>query len=85
MLPVFIFSHIQFLSTAVFCDYFCVAVRTAKGISMLLVEKSEGLEVKPIKTSYSIAAGTGYIIFEDVKVPVENLLGKEGKGFQVIM
>jgi alkylation response protein AidB-like acyl-CoA dehydrogenase len=52
---------------------------------MLLVEKSEGLEVKPIKTSYSIAAGTGYITFDDVKVPVENVLGKEGKGFQVIM
>ncbi|KAG2189419.1 hypothetical protein INT44_004561 [Umbelopsis vinacea] len=75
----------KWITNSVFCDYFCVAVRTAKGISMLLVEKSDGLEVKPIKTSYSIAAGTGYITFEDVKVPVENLLGKEGKGFQVIM
>jgi len=75
----------KWITNSVFADYFCVAVRTPKGISMLLVEKSEGLEVKPIKTSYSIAAGTGYITFEDVKVPVENLLGKEGKGFQVIM
>ncbi|KAG2185997.1 hypothetical protein INT43_002435 [Umbelopsis isabellina] len=75
----------KWITNSVFCDYFCVAVRTAKGITMLLVEKSEGLEVKPIKTSYSIAAGTGYITFDDVKVPVENILGKEGKGFQVIM
>ena len=52
---------------------------------MLLIERSEGLETKPIKTSYSPSAGTAYITYENVKVPVENLLGKEGGGFQVIM
>ena len=69
------------------------------GISMLLIERrylsfwlylikyniSEGLETKSIKTSYSPSAGTALVILEDVKVPVENLLGKEGQGFQVIM
>lgn len=29
------------------------------------------------------ASGTSYITFEDVKVPVENLVGKENKGFKV--
>jgi alkylation response protein AidB-like acyl-CoA dehydrogenase len=38
-----------------------------------------------IKTSYSPAAGTAYIIFDNVKVPVENLLGVENKGFEIIM
>ncbi|KAI8819314.1 acyl-CoA dehydrogenase/oxidase [Fimicolochytrium jonesii] len=69
-------------------DYFSTAVRTGDGpggISMLLIERSEGVETKQIKTSYSAAAGTAYITFENVKVPVENLLGKEGGGFQVIM
>ncbi|KAJ3187949.1 hypothetical protein HDU85_006342 [Gaertneriomyces sp. JEL0708] len=69
-------------------DYFSTAVRTGEGhggISMLLIERSEGLETKAIKTSYSAAAGTAYITFENVKVPVENLLGKEGQGFPVIM
>ena len=65
--------------------YFSTAVRTDKGISMLLIERSEGLETKPIKTSYSPAAGTAYITYENVKVPVENLLGREGDGFKVIM
>ena len=55
------------------------------GISMLLVERSEGLETKPIKTSYSSAAGTAYVTYDNVKVPVENLIGKEGRGFPVIM
>lgn len=31
------------------------------------------------------AAGTTYVEFEDVKVPVENLIGKEGEGFKIIM
>lgn len=52
---------------------------------MLLIERGEGVETKPIKTSYSPAAGTTYITFDNVKVPVENLLGQENKGLQVIL
>ena len=75
----------KWITNGTFCDYFTTAVVTEKGISMLLIERSEGLETTPIKTSYSACAGTAYITYENVKVPVENLLGKEGKGFQVIM
>ncbi|KAI9275679.1 acyl-CoA dehydrogenase/oxidase [Phascolomyces articulosus] len=75
----------KWITTGHWADYFSTAVRTDKGISMLLIERSEGLETKPIKTSYSPSAGTAYITYENVKVPVENLLGKEGGGFQVIM
>ncbi|KAI8920675.1 acyl-CoA dehydrogenase [Entophlyctis helioformis] len=81
-------ARIQWITNGVDCDYFTTAVRTgpgAGGISMLLIERSDGLETKKIKTSYSSAAGTSYVIMENVKVPVENLLGKEGGGFQVIM
>lgn len=52
---------------------------------MLLIERSEGVETKLIKTSYSPSAGTAYVTFENVKVPVENLLGKENKGFHVVL
>ncbi len=34
---------------------------------------------------YSPAAGTTYITFDNVKVPVENLLGEENKGIHVIL
>ncbi|KAI8894039.1 acyl-CoA dehydrogenase/oxidase [Globomyces pollinis-pini] len=78
----------KWITNGSFSDYFSTAVVTGKGpagISMLLIERSEGVETKPIKTSYSSSAGTAYVIFENVKVPVENLLGKEGGGFPVIM
>lgn len=51
----------------------------------MLIERGEGVETKPIKTSYSPTAGTAYITFDNVKVPVENLLGRENKGIEVIL
>ncbi|KAL0076973.1 acyl-CoA dehydrogenase/oxidase [Phycomyces blakesleeanus] len=75
----------KWITNGTFSDYFSVAVRTEKGITMLFIERDDNIETKPIKTSYSAAAGTSYITFENVKVPVENILGKEGQGFQVIM
>ena len=68
-----------------FSDYFSVAVNTGNGLSMLLVPRGEGVETKLIKTSYSTTAGTAYITFDNVKVPVENLLGQEGKGLFVVL
>lgn len=31
------------------------------------------------------ASGSTYIEFDDVEVPVENLLGRENQGFEIIM
>ncbi|KAG7116339.1 Acyl-CoA dehydrogenase apdG like protein [Verticillium longisporum] len=45
----------------------------------------EGVEAKQIKTSYSTTAGTAYITYDDVKVPVENLLGAENNGIHVVL
>ncbi|CDH52513.1 acyl-dehydrogenase [Lichtheimia corymbifera JMRC:FSU:9682] len=75
----------KWITTGHFADFFSVAVRTDKGISMLLVERSEGLETKPIKTSYASTAGTAYVTFDNVKVPVENMLGKEGRGMYYVL
>ncbi|TVY31228.1 Acyl-CoA dehydrogenase [Lachnellula hyalina] len=75
----------KWITNGVFCDYFVVGVRTDKGLSVLLIERQEGVETSAIKTSYSAAAGTTFITFDNVKVPVENLLGKENKGIYVIL
>lgn len=69
--------------------YFVTAVRTGGkgggGVSLLLIERSEGLETRSIKTAYSQSAGTAYVTYEDVKVPVTNLIGRENAGFLCIM
>jgi len=81
----------KWITNGSFSDYFVTAVRTgplsagAKGVSLLLIERSEGVATQKIITSYSPAAGTAFVTFDNVKVPVENLLGKENGGFACIM
>jgi hypothetical protein len=38
--------------------YFVTGVKTDKGLSVILIERGEGVETSPIKTSYSPTAGT---------------------------
>ncbi|WP_285852273.1 acyl-CoA dehydrogenase family protein [Robertmurraya korlensis] len=58
-----------------------------KGISLILVEKgTEGFKKGKKLNKIGMHSGeTGELIFEDAKVPVENLLGEEGKGFYYLM
>ena len=55
------------------------------GLTMILVPRGPGVETRPIKTTYSPAAGTAFITFDNVKVPVENTLGEVNKGLKVIL
>ncbi|KAJ3026410.1 UNVERIFIED_CONTAM: hypothetical protein HDU68_005708 [Siphonaria sp. JEL0065] len=76
----------KWITNGSFSQLFTTAVRTGKGpagISMLLIERSAGVSTENIKTSGTTSAGTAYVTFENVKVPVENLIGKEGQGFAV--
>ncbi|KAL9080836.1 MAG: hypothetical protein Q9159_007493, partial [Coniocarpon cinnabarinum] len=75
----------KWITNGMFSDYFVVGCRTSKGFSVILVPRSDGVETKPITTSYSKAAATAYIEFDNVEVPVDHLLGTEDKGFYVIM
>jgi alkylation response protein AidB-like acyl-CoA dehydrogenase len=52
---------------------------------MLLIPRIEGVETKLIKTSYSSSAGTAYVTFDDVMVPVENVIGEVDKGFAIVL
>jgi alkylation response protein AidB-like acyl-CoA dehydrogenase len=79
----------KWITEGMYADYFVTAVRTggqgAGGMSMLLIERGEGVETKQIKTTYSTCCGTALVVFNNVKVPVSNLMGKEGNGFRQIM
>ncbi len=57
------------------------AVKAQAGISFLLVDmRSPGVEVRPIKTLEG-AHEVNEVFFTDVKVPAENLVGEENKGW----
>ncbi|EMC93022.1 hypothetical protein BAUCODRAFT_270716 [Baudoinia panamericana UAMH 10762] len=75
----------KWITNGMFSDYFVTGCKTKKGFSVILVPRTEDVETKLIKTSYSTAAATTYIEFNNVKVPRNHLLGEEDKGFTVIM
>ena len=58
-----------------------------KGLSMMIVEKgTPGFSVGKLEDKLGIlGSSTVELVFEDVKVPKENLLGKEGEGFKIGM
>ena len=63
------------------------AVPAHRGISLLVIEDGmEGFSRGAQLNKIGMHSGdTGELIFEDVKVPAENLLGEEGKGFYYLM
>ena len=83
-----------FITNGIHADLIIVACKTNleanpphKGISLLLVEKdtigfSRGKKLQKVGM---YAQDTAELIFEDVKVPVSNLLGQEGEGFKYLM
>lgn len=75
----------KWITNGTFCDYFTVGCKTEDGFTVILVERGEGVETKPIKTSYSPTAGTSFITFDNVRVPVANTLGEEGGGIFVML
>jgi len=80
----------KWITNGVFANFFTTAVRTGGpgmgGVSLLLIEKTmPGVTTRQMKCSGVWPSGTTYITFEDVKVPVENLIGEENKGFKCIM
>ncbi|MBZ4659444.1 MAG: acyl-CoA dehydrogenase [Desulfacinum sp.] len=59
-----------------------------KGISSFLVDlhNTPGFKVGRVEEKLGInASGTAELIFEDARIPKENLLGKEGEGFKQML
>ncbi len=84
----------MWVSLATVADFAIVTVRTDqkidqanRGLSTFLVDlESPGITRGDIHGKLGVRAGsTGWINFQDVRVPAKNLLGKESEGFKVTM
>jgi len=85
-----------FISRTEYSDLMLLLVRTTpleqvkkktEGLSVLLVDLKQaignGITIRPIRTMMNHA--TTELFIEDLEVPVENLIGEEGKGFKYIL
>lgn len=81
-----------FITMGPLCDYAVVFAKTdmavkAKGITAFIVEMDwEGCSKGKAEHKLGVhSSPTSDLIFEDVKVPKENILGKPGQGFKIAM
>jgi glutaryl-CoA dehydrogenase (non-decarboxylating) len=61
--------------------------RDPSGISAFMIERqSKGLSTGTLTQKWGILAGnTGFIKMDDVEVPLDQLIGREGEGFKIAM
>lgn len=83
-----------FITNGGHADLYIVAVKTDpaaepshRGVSIVLVEKeTPGFSIgRKLKKMGNHASNTAELSFEDARVPISNLMGKEGKGFFYMM
>ena len=75
-----------FITNGYYGDFFVTAVKMDKGISMLIIDAdSEGVSRSKLEKVGLHSSDTAEIAFDGVKVPCENLIGDEGKGFYYMM
>ncbi|MEO1436904.1 MAG: acyl-CoA dehydrogenase family protein, partial [Bacteroidota bacterium] len=80
-----------FITNGVYSDYLIVAAKTSpelgnKGISIFLLDRdTPGISASKLDKLGWRASDTGEIAFDDVRVPAENLMGQENRGFPYIM
>jgi len=82
-----------FISNGYYGDLYFVAAKTdvkakgSRGISIFLVEKGmPGFRVgRQLEKQGDLCSDTAELFFEDCRLPAENLLGEENRGFYAIM
>jgi len=80
-----------FITNAVYGDFIVTVVKTKpeagrNGVSLLVIDRNaEGVTATKLNKLGWRASDTAELAFDNVKVPVENLIGEEGKGFYYLM
>jgi acyl-CoA dehydrogenase len=82
-----------FITNGVHADLYCVAAKVdaagppSRSVSMFLVEKgAPGFRIGRALDKHGWrSSDTAELVFEDCRIPAQNLLGQEGQGFYAIM
>ena len=80
-----------FITNGIYSDYLIIAAKTApekgnKGMSIFVVDRdTPGISATKLDKLGWRASDTAEIAFDNVEIPVKNLMGKENEGFSYIM
>ncbi len=80
-----------FITNSPYASFFLVAARTGKqedrhrGVSLFIVDKSDCIEVSKLDMMGYRGSGTSEVVFEECRVPKQNIVGEVNKGFKIVM
>jgi len=80
-----------FITSGVYGDFIVAVVKTDpskgfEGVSLMVIDRNApGVSAKKLKKLGWHASDTAELFFDNVKVPIENLIGEEGQGFIYLM
>ena len=80
-----------YITNGQICDFVTLAVLTdrsqgSRGISTIIVEKgAPGFSTSKMRKLGHHSAATAELVFEDCRVPCDNLIGEEGRGFRYML
>jgi alkylation response protein AidB-like acyl-CoA dehydrogenase len=69
-----------------YAHYFLTLVKeTTGGFTLLVIPRTDGVTTRHITLSGSTAAGTAFVDFDNVQVPMDMVVGERGRGLKYIM
>lgn len=69
-----------------YAQYFLTLVKESSGdFTLLVVPRMKGVSTRHMEMSGSTTAGTAFVEFDDVEVPLDMVVGERGKGFKYIV
>ena len=76
----------QWITSGMYSDYFLTLVKETNGaFTLLVVPRTTGVTTRHMTMSGSTTAGTAFVDFDDVKVPLDYVVGERGQGFKYIV
>jgi alkylation response protein AidB-like acyl-CoA dehydrogenase len=80
-------GHKKWITSGWYANYFCVFARTDRtSFTMFVVPRTAaGVRVDRMACTGAIESGTASVRFDDVSIPLDNVIGAVGQGFAIAM
>ncbi|OAL44491.1 acyl-CoA dehydrogenase [Pyrenochaeta sp. DS3sAY3a] len=76
----------KWITGGMYATYFLTLVKETSGqFTLLVVPRSKGLTTRHMAMSGSTTAGTAFVEFDDVSVPLSMVVGERGQGFKYVV